>query len=377
MTKIYLVRHCESEGNACRRAQAQFNGLVTAKGFAQNECLRRRFENIHIDAIYSSDTFRSVMTAKRIADERGLPIRTRMLLREITTGVWEDMAWGDIPQQYPEEYAVWDSAPWKLITPGGTTFQQAAALGIEGIRRIAKEVGDGTALVISHSCTIKAMLCHLAGQPMSEVRRYGHGDNTSVNELEVSDDGSITVLEMSDSSHLPPELQRAWSGVAGADVNMRFEVFDAASEKDMEDYLFFREQYAAEHGQPVDRTAWREEALHRVERDRRFIAFSLLHEKRVGLIELEENRKFPALAGHMVRHCIRPELQGKGYSDQLLGYAIHTFRLLGKHGVVLDMPKTQEDMRVAHRFVVSEMEGFPEYLYLNTDVPALPEPTLA
>ena len=119
------------------------------------------------------------------------------------------------------------------------------------------------------------------------------------------------------------------------------------------------------------------EALRRVEKDSRFIAFSLLHENRTGLVELDQNEQFPALAGYMVRHCIKPELQGKGYSDQLLGYAIHTFRLMGKHGVVLDPPKTSEEVRVAHRFVVSEMEGFPDYLYLNTDVPSLPEPTLA
>lgn len=377
MTKIYLVRHCESEGNACRRAQAQFNGLVTAKGYAQNECLRRRFEKVHLDAIYSSDTFRSVMTAKRIAEEHGLPIKTRMLLREITTGVWEDMAWGDIPRRYPQEYAVWDSAPWELITPGGTTFQQAAALGIEGIRRIAREVGEGTALVISHSCTIKSMLCQLAGRPMSEVKKYGHGDNTSVNELEVAEDGTITVLAMSDSSHLPAELQRAWSGVAGADVNMSFETFDADSEEDMADYLAFRRQYAMEHSLPSDEAAWREEALRRMEKDGRFLAFSLLHDERSGVVELDMDGRFPPSAGHMVRHCIKPELQGKGYSDQLLGYAIHTFRLLGKHGIVLDAPETQEEKRVAHRFVVGEMEGFPGYLYLNTDVPSLTEPTLA
>lgn len=373
MTKIYLVRHCESEGNACRRAQAQFNGLVTVKGYAQNECLRKRFENVRIDAIYSSDTYRSVMTAKKIADERGLPIHTRMLLREITTGVWEDMAWGDIPRCYPTEYAVWDSKPWELVTPGGTTFQQIASLGIEGLRRIAKEVGNGTALVVSHSCTIKAMLCELAGQPMSEVKNYGHGDNTSINELEVSDDGEIAILSMSDSSHLPPELQRAWSGVAGADVNMSFEAFDASSEKDMSDYLLFRTQYALEHGLPIDDSAWRREGLMRAGRGKNLIAFSSLHDERSGLIELELGVQSDS-SGYIVRHCIKPVLQGKGYSDQLLGYAIHTFRLMGKHGVMIPNPATDEEKLVAHRFV-AEQRG--NYLFINTDVPSLPQPTLA
>ena len=103
MANIYLVRHCESEGNACRRTQAQTDALVTTKGYLQNEMLRRRFRDIPIDGIYSSDAFRSIMTVEPIAKERGLPIRVRIHLREVTTGVWEDMAWGNIAKEYPKE----------------------------------------------------------------------------------------------------------------------------------------------------------------------------------------------------------------------------------------------------------------------------------
>ena len=117
MAKIYLVRHCESEGNATRRTQAQTDALVTVKGYEQNEVLRRRFHGVHLDAIYASDTFRSIATADPIAKERGLPIRVRISLREVTTGVWEDMAWGNIAQEYPEANQVWSDAPWDNITP--------------------------------------------------------------------------------------------------------------------------------------------------------------------------------------------------------------------------------------------------------------------
>lgn len=378
MVKIYLVRHCESEGNACRRAQAQFNGLVTEKGYRQSEYLRQRFSGIHLDAVYSSDTYRSYVTAKPIADERNLPIRLRMLLREITTGVWEDMAWGDIPVLYPKEHAVWEATPWDLVTPGGTTFQQAAERGIEGIRRIAAEVGDGAALVVSHSCTIKAMLCKLDGQPMSEVKQYGHGDNTSINELEVASDGTIKILRMGDSDHLPPGFQRAWSGVAGADVNMHMEPFDPESAADMQDYLNFRRQYAAEHNEAFDEASCKEEAVLRGSQKRGNIAFSVLRGRRCGFVELDEDRETGAGdAGILRRHCILPELQGKGYSDQLLGYAIHTFRFRDKHTLAIPVPVTPEDEAVARRFRAERKQGAPKFLLLNMDVPTLPEPILA
>lgn len=223
MTNIYLIRHCESEGNACRRTQAQSDALVTAKGYLQNEMLRRRFQNVPIDAIYSSDAFRSVMTVEPIAKERKLPIRVRIQLRELTTGVWEDMAWGNIAAEYPRAYKDWEEHPWENTTPGASSFQQAADRLIFTVRRIAREVGDGTALCVSHSCTIKAGLCAMMGRPLSDTKVIGHGDNTSVSLIHVDNDGKILVEYMNDASHLPPNLQRSWAGVAGADINMAVE----------------------------------------------------------------------------------------------------------------------------------------------------------
>ena len=209
MANIYLVRHCESEGNACRRTQAQTDALVTTKGYLQNEMLRRRFRDIPIDGIYSSDAFRSIMTVEPIAKERGLPIRVRIHLREVTTGVWEDMAWGNIAKEYPKESKDWDEHPWANTTPGASTFQQVADRLLFGLRRIAREVGDGNALCVSHSCTIKAGLCAMMGRPMSDVKVVGHGDNTSVSLIHVDREGNFSVEYMNDGSHLPPELRRA------------------------------------------------------------------------------------------------------------------------------------------------------------------------
>ena len=55
---------------------------------------------------------------------------------------------------------------------------------------------------------------------MTEVLSFGHGDNTSVSLLDIDMDGNIQVEFMNDASHLPPHLQRAWSGMAGDSVNM-------------------------------------------------------------------------------------------------------------------------------------------------------------
>ena len=245
MAKIYLVRHCESEGNACRRTQAHVDALVTHKGYEQCEMLRRRFEGIHIDKLYSSDSYRSIMTIDPIAKERGLTIHTRISLREVTTGIWEDMAWGNIADEFPEENRAWSETPWALKTPGASSFEQVAARLICGLKRIAREVGpDGVAVAVSHSCTIKATLCTILGEPMTRVKEFGHGDNTSVSLLNVDGDGNITVEFMNDESHLPDRLKRAWGGIAGADINMA--VYPVRPEQE-ETLLDLAQAEAAEH----------------------------------------------------------------------------------------------------------------------------------
>ena len=93
MTRIYLVRHAEAEGNLFRLVQGHFNGIITKRGYDQIMALRRRFEGVQIDAVYSSDLFRARTTARAISEPRGLEIRQRRELREMHLGWWEGHPW--------------------------------------------------------------------------------------------------------------------------------------------------------------------------------------------------------------------------------------------------------------------------------------------
>ena len=100
MTKIYLIRHAEAEGNIFRRAHGHYNGFVTDRGYVQMERLKERFEEEHIDAIYSSDLSRASTTATALSLPRELPVNETKMLREVGMGEWEDTSWGDIEYFY-------------------------------------------------------------------------------------------------------------------------------------------------------------------------------------------------------------------------------------------------------------------------------------
>ena len=65
VTKIYLIRHCQSMGNVQHRFQGRFDAEVSPDGAKQLELLGLRFRNQPIDAIYTSPLQRARATAER------------------------------------------------------------------------------------------------------------------------------------------------------------------------------------------------------------------------------------------------------------------------------------------------------------------------
>ena len=96
MTTLYLIRHAEAEGNLYRRIHGQYNSLITDNGYRQIQALQERFADVPIDAVYSSDLFRTMTTARAIYVPKGLPLQTRADLRELGMGEWEDRSWAGI-----------------------------------------------------------------------------------------------------------------------------------------------------------------------------------------------------------------------------------------------------------------------------------------
>ena len=91
MTRLIVVRHGQSEGNAKGEFHGQYNSDLTALGHEQAERTAEFIDRYTIDAIYSSDIRRAYSTAKHTADRRGMPIIADTGLREIFAGDWEQM----------------------------------------------------------------------------------------------------------------------------------------------------------------------------------------------------------------------------------------------------------------------------------------------
>lgn len=201
MTTIYLIRHAEAEGNLYRIAQGHTNGKVTKLGWEQIKALSRRFESIHVDAVYSSDLYRTRATASAIYGPKALPLRVDPLLREVNLGEWEGLPWGEIYRRDAEQFVNYSIRPHLWRVREGETAQEVQERLYRAVCRIGKR-HDGEAIaVVSHGFAIRMLLAKLEGYPLERIGESPQEDNTAVSTL-VFEDDALRVVTRSDNGHL-------------------------------------------------------------------------------------------------------------------------------------------------------------------------------
>ena len=193
MTKIYLIRHAEAEGNLYRRIQGHWDGSITALGLQQIDALAQRFRHEHIDALYCSNLSRARVTAEAITRYHDVPAVATPRLAEICMGVWEGRAWGDVEHGFPEQMRYFNTDPEKWSVPGGEPIREVQKRMTRAIQDLAARHDGQTVAVVSHGMAIRAYLCTVLGIPNSEMSTLPYGDNTSVSLLLV--DGERTTVE--------------------------------------------------------------------------------------------------------------------------------------------------------------------------------------
>ncbi len=337
MTKIYLIRHAEAEGNLYRRVQGHSNSDVTPRGWKQIEALSERFREISLDAIYSSDLYRTRMTATALTKYHDLPVITRFDLREMHLGDWENKAWGNVQHDEPEMLRNFSFAPDKWIVPGAERFSELGARMVKAVTEIAEAHPNETVAVVSHGMALRTLLYEILRLDISEIGILGHADNTSVSLLHY-ENGAFTVEFRNDNSHLSaPGLstfatQTWWKSNSGAENNnLRLIPLDIQSEKELYCQCYAAAWEAA-HGSLdgfYPDVYWHK-AYIQARRDPEMLMKAYAGDAFVGLVELDKRRAALHRAGWISLLYIVPEHRRRGFSLQLIGHAIHVFRPLGR-----------------------------------------------
>ena len=223
MTKIYLVRHAEAEGNVYRRIHGQYDSRITPNGLRQVEALRARFQDIPIDACYTSDLNRTCVTARAVYLPKGLELRRDRRFREVDLGRWEDIPFGWLERFEPERMTQFNKEPQLWSVKDSETFPEYTQRFLTALREAAEENDGKTIAVFTHGCVLRGVQYLLGGNEWPP-----YCDNTAVSLLGY-ENGAFRIEYLNDSSHLSDEIstfarQKWWrAGGDRRDFNMWFE----------------------------------------------------------------------------------------------------------------------------------------------------------
>ena len=303
MTKLYVIRHAEAEGNIYRRLHGQYNSRITANGERQVAALRDRFSDIPIDAVYASDLFRTKQTALALTVPKGLELRPDSRLREVHTGRWENQTFGWLEQTEPEKLRQFLKDPEGWYVEGAERYDEYSARFAAALKDIARENEGRTVAVFTHGCVSSGGFHRMLDMPHNAELC----DNTGVSLLRW-ENGVFTPEFLYDNSHLSESIstraRQRWWRQGGGRFNLWFR--DPAAE----DAALYAPGYEPPEG-------------HRVR-------IAMLGQEPIGYL---------CHSGNTISVLwLRPEHRHRRMGDQLLGEAVMALRESGVRELSVGVP---------------------------------------
>lgn len=208
MTKIYLVRHCEAEGNRQKLFQGHINTDISEKGALQLTYLAKRFENLHIDKIFASPLTRAYKTALAVAKVKDMEVYTSDDFIEMYCGELDGRTFAYIFETYPELKHAWFEKPQDFEPVGGETMRELFARAKRAIKKVVNdpENEDKTLLFATHGGFLRCLHCALLYDDIERLKEVPWSTNTAVTLL-CCDSEDIKIEYFADDSHLPEELR--------------------------------------------------------------------------------------------------------------------------------------------------------------------------
>ncbi|GFN23765.1 alpha-ribazole phosphatase [Thermanaeromonas sp. C210] len=199
-TRLYLVRHAQTEWNHSGRYQGHMDVALSPEGRRQAELVGRRLQGEKVDAVYTSDLRRARETAAAVARMHGLEILQVRDLREMDFGLWEGLTYEEIRKAFPRDVEEWLADPGTKQVPGGESFAELQERACRAVREIIAQHPGQAVAVVSHGGTLSTVISSLLGLGLAGIWRF-HLDNASVSIVDCY--GNCNVLSLlNDISHL-------------------------------------------------------------------------------------------------------------------------------------------------------------------------------
>ena len=203
-TKIILVRHGQSLGNAKRVLLGHTDLDLSELGYAQARATAEALRDERIDAIYSSDLLRAMNTARAHGELRGMEVIPDERLREVMLGDWEGCSVEEICKLYGEKAYTedWLGGFGTFKFPGGDRVMDRAGIFYDELKRLCEENLGKTLLIASHAAVIRGFFGKIRGLSDEEVASKTEFPSNASYSVVYYENGSFTEGEFSVDGHL-------------------------------------------------------------------------------------------------------------------------------------------------------------------------------
>lgn len=208
-TRIYLVRHGETQLTAEDRFSGSAGVDLSDEGRRQAACLGERLAREGVNAIYSSPLSRTMDTARIIAGECGGEPVPMDGLREISHGRWEGLTRREVEERFGDEYASWEEDPFTFAPEGGESGVAVLARALPVLRSIVKKHPAERVLVVSHKATIRILISSLLGFDARGYRDRLDQAPACLNVLDFRDAVYARLMLFNDTSHYSEKPREA------------------------------------------------------------------------------------------------------------------------------------------------------------------------
>lgn len=178
ISKIYLVRHGQTDANLYHIIQGQTDTSLNASGIVQAKQVAEKLKKVHSEFVISSDLKRAKQTARIIATICQIPVKFDSRLREMKLGNWEGKTFKEVEND--PSMKLWSETPSRWKVDGAETLEEVQKRMVKVIYQFAELYN--TLIVVSHGIAISSFVLYTKTLPLDLMWKY-LPDNTSVAEV--------------------------------------------------------------------------------------------------------------------------------------------------------------------------------------------------
>jgi len=204
VTRLYLVRHGQSAGNAEGRFGGHSPTPLSELGKSQAEITAKTLAKERIGAIYSSDLLRAVQTAEPLAKILDLPVITTSAFRERKVGVLEGKTFDESRVQFPNDYYALVNRNIHHVITEGESYRQLLKRATGALHEVLRSHAGENVVIFSHTGAICFLTLYLLGAINRRTRTtpWLVTSNCGINRFEIRGRFNIRLMAMNDTRHL-------------------------------------------------------------------------------------------------------------------------------------------------------------------------------